>query len=155
MKNLTGPFPSVAFNEQVAANALVPAVAVFSGELKADLYGTLGSPRVGGRVSDVWLSIGASGKDDSNTLSVEGDVLINGTTCLSTKPKIAHVSGEASQQKTTKVTGDTGITQRALATASTFSAGDVLTYVFDITRTATPTTEMDNAVLTVEFEPSK
>jgi len=114
----------------------------------------LGAVRKAGRVVDVSLSIGASGKDDSNPLQISGDVFINGTTCLTTKPSITHVSGEASQQKTTKVTGDTGITQAVIdSSANTVAPGDVLTCTFAVTRSSTPTTEMSNPVIVVEFEP--
>lgn len=114
----------------------------------------LGAVRKAGRVVDVWLSVAASGKDDSNPLQISGDVFINGTTCLTTKPSITHVSGEASQQKTTKVTGDTGIAQAVINTsANTVAPGDILTCVFTVVRTATPTTEISNPVIVVEFEP--
>jgi len=80
--------------------------------------------------------------------------LINGTSALTTKPKIAHVSGEAATQKTTLETGDTGITQCVVnAAANEFAVGDVITWNFEITRTASPTTEMFNPALVVEVEP--
>jgi hypothetical protein len=69
---------------------------------------------------------------------------------------ISHVSGEASQQKTTKVTGDTGITQGVVdPTANTFTAGDIFTYELYLQRTATPTTEIANPCIVVELEPDK
>ena len=129
-----------------------------SGEITDQKTGhTLGAVDFDGIVSKVWLSVGASGKDDSAALSLEADVFINGTTCLTTKPKIAHVSGEASQQKTTLGSAaDTGITEDVLlATAKGFNAGDVLTYNFELTRTASPTTEMKAPCLVVELMPNK
>jgi hypothetical protein len=127
-----------------------------SGELTATVGGApLGAPRFDGSIEDVWISVGASGKDDTNSLSVEADVRINGTSALTTKPKIAHVSGEASQQKTTKVSGDTGVTQVDLnESANTFSAGDVISYDLVLTRTASPTTEISNVALVVELLPT-
>jgi hypothetical protein len=155
MERGRGPYPSPAFKQQVAANTTTPMLMTVSGEVTASENGvTLGAASVGGRVSDVWLSVGASGKDDSATLSIAADVKINGTSCLTTAPVIAHVSGEASTNKTTKVSGDTGITQRVLdSDNNTLSPGDVLTYDMTLTRTATPTTEMSAVAIAVEFEP--
>jgi hypothetical protein len=155
MKSMQGPFVSVAINKQNAANIQAPLVGVVSGEFTTSSPGVpLGAMNGGGRMSNVWLSIATSGKDDAQTLGVEVDVKINGSTCLATKPKILHVSGEASQQKTTKITGDTGITQAVMnASANTYTAGDVITWDRTVTRTASPTTEMANLVVVVEFEP--
>jgi len=128
-----------------------------SGEITAQKTGyTLGAVDFDGVIPKVWLSVGASGKDDSNTLSLEADVFINGTTCLTTKPKIAHVSGEASQQKTTLGSAaDTGITDDViLESANSFNAGDVITYNLELTRTASPTTEITAPCLVVELLPT-
>ncbi|MCK5609741.1 hypothetical protein KAR91_48150, partial [Candidatus Pacearchaeota archaeon] len=63
-------------------------------------------------------------------------------------------SGEASQQKTTRVTGDTGIVQAAVnMDANTVTDGDMLTYDLDVARTASPDVEISNVVLVVELEP--
>jgi hypothetical protein len=154
MKSMKGPFATVSINKQNAANFGGPYVDTYSGQITATQRGKpLGAIGVGGRVSNVWLSCLASGKDDGNTLSIAADVKINGTTCLTTQPAIAHVSGEASQQKTTKITGDTGITQASMSSSNTVTAGDVLTYDLVLTRTATPTTEISNVVIVVELEP--
>lgn len=156
MEHKKGPLPTPGLARQIAANAMVPLMASYSGELTADIWkDPIGAAVLGGRVSEVFLSVEASGKDDTNTLSIEGDVLINGTSCLTTKPKIAHVSGEASQHKTSAVTGDTGITQSVMnPAANSFSIGDVLSYSFDLTRTASPTTEIKNPVMVVKLEPA-
>jgi len=150
-----GPFPTVSFKDQIDANVLAPMSAVYSGEITADVLGApLGAVRGPARVVDVFLSVEASGKDDTNTLSWTCDVLINSTTCITTAPIIAHVSGEASQQKTTKVTGDTGITQAVIDTdANSCTDGDVISYTLVLTRTASPTTEMRNGIMVVEFSP--
>jgi len=155
MKSHQGPFPGVSFLKQIAANAFTPIQAIISGEITASQgERPVGAVRAGGRVTDVWMSLGASGKDDTNPLQISGEVYINGTTCLTTKPSIAHVSGEASQQKTTNVSGDTGIAQAVIdATANTFTDGDVITAKFTVVRSATPTTEMSQCVLVVELEP--
>jgi hypothetical protein len=155
MKQRKGPYPSPGSPKQWAANILPPLVAVVSGELTANHTGVpMGSVGLPGRVSDVWLSVGGSGKDDGHALSVTADVLINGTTCLTTKPIIAHVSGEAAQQKTTKTRTDTGVTQSAVSSANSVAQGDVISYSLTLARTATPTTEINNVAVVVEFEPS-
>jgi len=130
-------------------------VALFSGQITASKPGVLiGATKGHGKVVDVFLAIKGSGKDDSNTLSLTADVMINGTSCLTTAPVIAHVSGEAATNKTTKETGDTGITQAVIDTDNDdYAAGDVLTCNWTLTRTASPTTEMNNAVLIVELQP--
>ncbi len=156
MKSQKGPFPGVAFGKQMAANILPPLFDNISGELTASrVDGALGAARFPGRVQEVWLSVGASGKDDANQLCISGEVKINGTTCLTTPPSISHISGETSQQKTTKATGDTGIQQAVIdGAANSFVAGDMITYDLTIVRTATPTTEMANLVVCVELEPT-
>lgn len=156
MQYKKGPLPSPALLSQIAANAMVPMQAVYSGELTDHVWkDTLGAPVLGGRVSEVFVSVEASGKDDTNDLSIEVDVFINGTTCLTTLPAIAHVSGEDSQQKTTAITGDTGITQSVMdPDANSFSVGDVLSYDIELTRTASPTTEIKNPVVVVKLEPA-
>lgn len=156
MDRLQGPFPSPAFLKQMAANVAAPMMYGYSGELAGSVNNQpLGATVISGKISGVSLSVEASGKDDTNTLSFDGDVLINGTTCLTTKPAIAHVSGEASQQKTTMKTGDTGITQAVLnQAANSISQGDVISCTLTLTRTASPTTEMETPCVVVEFEPS-
>jgi hypothetical protein len=149
--------PTPKFNQYLAANVLPPMSAVLSGEITANIArAPLGAVRTGCTISDVWLSINASGKDNTNALSLTGNVYINGVSCLTTAPIISHVSGEASTNKTTKITGDTGITKSVVnASANTCMPGDMLTYSFTRTRTASPTTEMSNAVIVVEFLPTK
>ena len=155
MRKLFGPFPSVAFHKQIGRDAMPPMQAVFSGEMTVGVkLAPLGSVDRGGKVVDVWMSVNASGKSNTYQLQVTGEVYINGTSCLSTRPSIGHVSGETSQQKTTHVSGDTGIKQAVInASANTFTDGDMLTYKFDLVRTGTPTTEISNVVLVVELEP--
>ena len=153
---MNGPYPSPGFKKQVAANDPSPMLGIFSGEISATAPGRmLGAVNTSGKISDVWFSVGASGKDDSATLSMTVDVKINGTSCLTTTPIIAHVSGEASTNKTTKVSGDTGVTLRVLDSDNNdVSPGDVLTYDITLTRTASPTTEMNAVAVVVEFEPA-
>ena len=125
--------PTPKFNQYLAANVLPPMIGVLSGEITASVaLAPLGAVRTGCKISDVWISVNASGKDDTNVLGLSGEVYINGTTCLTTAPYIQHVSGEASTTKTTKTTGDTGITRRVINySANTCAPGDVLTYSLD------------------------
>ena len=149
------PSPSVAFSHRVNEHVMSPLESPVSGELTTSFAGSnLGAAKNPGRISDFWLSVGASGKDDSNPLEISGEVFINGTTALSTLAGIGHVSGEASQQKTTRVTGDTGITQAVIDTdANTVNPGDVITYDITVDRTASPTTEISSLAVVVELEP--
>ena len=156
MEQRRGPYPSIGARKQWAANNSVAMMATISGEFTASKPGMpLGAANVAGRISNVWLSVGASGKDDTNTLSLTADVKINGTSCITTAPIIAHVSGEASTNKTTKADDDTGVTQCVVdPDANDVSYGDVITYDMTITRTASPTTEMGTFAIAVEFEPA-
>jgi hypothetical protein len=150
-----GPLPDPNFGKLVAATEMQPDHGGVSGEVTASSGGlNLGTARYAGKILNVGLSVLASGKDDSNDLYVEADVLINGVSALTTKPRIAHVSGEASSQKTTLETGDTGITQCVVnAAACEFAVGDVIQWNMLLTRTASPTTEISNPAIVVEVEP--
>ena len=156
MERKQGPFPSPAFLKQVAANAIVPLMYSYSGEITAKVNNQpLGAAVTSGKVTSVWMTVEASGKDDTNALQISGEVSINGTACVSTQASITHVSGETSQHKTTVVTGDTGVTQAVVDTDNnTFVQGDIFTCDFTIVRTASPTTEIKNPCIVVEFEPS-
>ena len=154
MRNLT-PYPSPQFSRQCEFALGQSFGACVSGEFTADTLGApIGTPKKAGKIANVYLSCLQSGKDDAEDLSFTCDVYINGTTCLTTAPIIAHVSGEASQQKTTLITGDTGVTQAAMdEDANSFNPGDVITYDLVITRTASPTTEINTPCVVVELEP--
>ncbi|MFA6735898.1 MAG: hypothetical protein WCR87_03145 [Saccharofermentanales bacterium] len=156
MKEMQGPFPAgVAGLKSIAANNLPPLFVSVSGNLTSSVSGApIGAARCAGRVRKFWFTLGASGKDDTNPLQVSGELKINGTTCLSTRPSIGHISGEASQHKTTLVTGDTGMTQAVIdGDANSFSAGDIFTYDLDLVRTASPDTEISSIVVCAELEP--
>lgn len=154
MRHLT-PYNSPHFSKQVE-NSLSQSFGVsVSGEFTASRSGVpLGAVKTAGKVANVFLSVDKTGKDDTNQLAVSGEVFINSVSCLTTKPSIAHVSGEVSQQKTTLITGDTGIAQAVIDTDNnSYNPGDVLTAELTLQRTATPTTEMINPVIVVELEP--
>jgi hypothetical protein len=145
------------FAQQVADIAMPPMQGCLSGDQTADaLANPLGIARFDGAIVGFYVSVGGSGKDDSNALSAAFDVNINGVSALTTEADIAHVSGEASQHKTTfPEAADTGVTEAVIdPDAAEFSAGDVITWDFDITRTASPTTEISNPCVIVELRPT-
>ena len=149
------PYPSPNFSKQAESVLSQSFGAVVSGEVTANTgVIPIGAVKTAGRVGNVFLSINVSGKDDTNPLQVSGEVYINSVSCLTTKPSINHVSGEASQQKTTLITGDTGIAQAVMDTDNnSYNPGDVLTAALTVVRTASPTTEMAHIVIVVELEP--
>ena len=151
-----GPFPSPSFDRQVAAVGMQPNMDNVSGEVTASDGGrSLGLARYAGKILGVHLSVLASGKDDAaDDLYIEADVMINAVSCLTTKPRIAYVSGEASTQKSTLVTTGTGLTQAVVnVAASEFAVGDVISWNMLLTRTASPTVEISNPSIIVEVEP--
>lgn len=154
MRSLT-PFPSPQFSKQVEFAASQSFGLSVSGELTTGRdNATVGAPKTAGKVANVFLSVQKSGKDDTNPLQVSGEVYINSVSCLTTKPSIAHVSGEASQHKTTKITGDTGITQAVMdPDNNSYNPGDVITADLLLERSDSPTTEMLSPVIVVELEP--
>ncbi len=152
-----GPYPGVGFTKQVQDVNLGPLYDTLSGEITASLTGRLlGVARTSGMIRGVHLSCLASGKDDDYALSFSAAVKINEVAALATQPIIAHVSGEASQAKTTySEAADTGITEMELNyAANEFSPGDIISWDFELTRTASPTTEMANIGIVVELEPN-
>ena len=155
MREGTGPFPVPHWRKRLATNVLPPLMGSYSGELTTSVRDVhLGATRFAGEITGVWMSVSGSGKDDSNELNITGEVFINETTALSTTCKIAHVSGEAAQHKTTKITGDTGIVQSVInASQNSFSPGDIIKGTFTVERTSSPTTEIRNPCIVVELEP--
>lgn len=149
-----GPFVNPAFRRQVATQVDAPLIATVSGEITANKTIIVGSPRFTGKLDTPFFSVLHAGKDDSNDLQLELDIQINGTTCFTTKPVIAHVSGEADAQKTTVVSGDTGVTVGVLdGDAVAVSPGDIITGILTLTRTASPTTEMADVAVVVPLLP--
>ena len=150
---IRGPWPNPSLQRKVTQKDVAPLMAVISGEITADVGAPIGVSNIAGRVVDVYLSLEERGRDDSNTHTLEMEVLLNGTTCLSTKPKIAANNGSASDQATTLESG-TGITQAVIDTSNyDVSPGDVFRYFGVLTRTASPTTEMADGAVVVVIEP--
>lgn len=154
--NKGGPLPSVALLRQLAAKMMPPLMDCYSGELTGTVYNRpLGVANMSGRVSDVFLSVERCGQDDDAALNLSGEVYINGTSCLTTRPSIGYVSGEASQHKTTRITGDTAIVQAMVdPDNNSVTAGDIISYDFLIDSQASPNVKLRNPCLVVIFEPA-
>jgi hypothetical protein len=103
-----------------------------------------------GTVVNVWGCNQENGADGSNPLQLEFKVYKNLTTAVCTvNPILAKAAGTG--RKTTYGTG-TGITQATIAVdgSQRLAAGDSLSVTFDITRTATPSTEINGSCVVVE-----
>jgi hypothetical protein len=155
MPKYPGPLPNSDFRRQVASEVMAPLVGSISGEITTSSRLVLGTTRYKGRVTDVVMSVLNAGKNDATVPTLTGNVRINGTTIFSTQPVIAHVSGEAAQQKTTHTdAADTGITAHVInESANTFSPGDVIVWDALYSGNTGPTTKMNNASVLVEVEP--
>ena len=108
-----------------------------AGDITADDLNNIGyvAPINDVRVLDVILALENTGADASNPLSMEVDVLKNGSyTVLSTKPKLTK---EAADGANTGASG-TGITEAVLVSTSyiDLDAGDHLEIDCDLTRNA-------------------
>ena len=159
-ENAPIPYPGgPGWKRHIAAEILQPLFDVVSGEITSKKAGvTLGAARTSGRVKDFWISVLHCGdKENDVPLQISGELFINGTSCITTRPSIEALSGETATHKTTKVSGDTGVTQAVINRTSDvdmFTAGDVFTYDLTINRTS-PDTEIRNIVVCVELEPIK
>lgn len=122
--------PIIYFNSQIA------------GEVTADATHTVFIAPAAGTIVSVVGGVLENGSDGSNALTMAFDVKKNGTSVASTVPAIAKTA--ASDARATTQSSGTGITQAVLKTdgTATFAAGDTITVVFDITRTASPSTEI-------------
>jgi len=150
-----GPLPGPNSKEQFLFNSPNRFTLAVSGEITANKLGApLGSPRFAGKVTQAYMTLGSCGKDDSNALKLEMDVKVGGTSVFSTTPYISHVSGEAAGSRNTLTSGE-GERPGVIDTDNNgFSAGDFLDVDLTLTRTASPTTEMQNAIIVVEMEPT-
>jgi hypothetical protein len=158
-RNFAGPLPSPNFHQQVSAVVLPPLVGFYSGEVSASIgQRPLGLARYAGKITGVYLSVSSCGKDDTaaNTPRISGEVYINGTTCLTTTPKIGCVSGETAAQKTTMVeAADTSVVAAVIdQTANDVAAGDVITWAITYGGSASPTTKLKHPCVLVEVTPS-
>ena len=153
---ILSPYTDPSFSKQVEFVLSQSFGDCVSGEFTEDkMNAPIGSPKTAGKIANVFLSCEQSGKDDTDSLSFTTDVRINGVSCLTTPPVIEHVSGETSQQKTTVISGDTGITEAVMDNdANSFNPGDVVTYDLVITRTS-PETEIRTPCVIIELEPER
>jgi hypothetical protein len=103
-------------------------------------------------VVDVIGSVGQNGVDVSNPLDLKFTASKNGTALCTTDPDIAKAAGTG--VKTTAVAG-TGITQAVVKSdgTQTVAKGDLIKVLFDITRTASPGTEIADAAAIVVVRP--
>ncbi len=151
------PLP-VNFPQQVANEVFPPFVGTISGEVAVTQRGMpLGVARFSGKVVDVYMSALGCGKRDTTAyISGEVDVKINGTSCLTTTPRIGAISGELSAQKTTFASAaDTAVRAGVIDhTANSFNEGDVFTWDFVYNGETSPTTKMHNVCIIVEVEPT-
>jgi hypothetical protein len=158
-RNFAGPLPTPNFPQQVAAAVFPPFVGYYSGEMTASIgQRPLGLARYAGNITGVYLSVSSCGKDDTaaNTPRISGEVYINGTTCLTTTPKIGCVSGETAAQKTTFAEAADSSCVAAVVdpTANTVAVGDVITWALTYGGSASPTTKIKHPCVLVEVTPS-
>ena len=155
-KGYDGPLPTRDFRRQVANEVMVPFTDAVSGEFTSSgEVRTLGVANFAGKVTKTIVSVASSGKNDSSAPTLTVDVAINGTSIFTTKPVIAHVSGEVAQHKTTYTEADdTGITAEVInQSACSFSIGDLLTWTAKYSGAASPTTKIKSIGIVVEVEP--
>jgi hypothetical protein len=126
-----------------------------SGNLTADATAKVVAmipPQLAGRIVAAYLSVGTNGVDATNPLNLELDVLVNGTSALTTKPKIDKTAGTG---KKNTIAAGTGITVGVLdSTKTAVAAGDHITATLDITRTASPSTEIADVAVVVVIRPA-
>lgn len=117
------------------------------GNLAADDSYVFAAPFAGDIVDLPILSAGTNGVDSVDPLFTELDVLINGTSIFTTRPRLDKTAGAG--QKDTATTG-TGITQGVLKAAASlvFAKGDLIKVTLDVTRT-TPDTEFADVAFCV------
>lgn len=120
--------------------AIVTLQATEAGNLTSSSTGNyLWTAPVAGMVVDVGIRVGTTGSDSTEDLEVEGDINIDGTTCMTTLPKITKAASNGADT----FTAGTGVTQGVVnAAANTFDRGDALTFDLDLERTASPSIEI-------------
>ena len=118
-------------------------VAKAAGDILASVTATLlGVADTEGTVGVPVLQVANRGVDTTEALSLELDVLINGVSALTTKPKITKAADDGDS---TAVAG-AGITVGVVdAAKNILAAGDLITYTLTLVRTASPTTEIADA----------
>ena len=112
-----------------------------SGNITGSVSGGLvGMAKRSSKIKKVLFGANHKGRDDVDTLKLELDLKVNGSSILSTKPTIEGNSGEAS---VATYNSDAVISGEGL-----LSEGDRLTLDLDLTRT-TPNTEISDVFVAV------
>ena len=119
-----------------------------AGNITADSNGNfVFIPNFAGKITNVVLAL-QGGADAVNPLTLAAVVKKGGTAVCSTNPAYDKAAGTGS--KSTYAAG-TGLTLAVLKTDGTeqFAAGDLITVDYDITRTASPGTELSQVAVFV------
>jgi exosome complex RNA-binding protein Csl4 len=158
IRGYKGPLPHPDFRQMLADESSGTFFAFHSGEFTVPKELILGVARLPGRIKAVHASVGASGKRDSTDVpKLTVAVYINTRAVCKTNPAIAHVSGEASQQKTTfEESADTGITNAVIGgygTSGEFVPGDIIRAELQYSGNTSPTTKIKDIGVLVEVEP--
>ncbi len=140
-----GPILGVGDLKKLAVNSQTPLIATFSGEIINNVFGLLaGAASVGGKLTNVSLSVGNRGRDTTDALALSADVRIGATSILTTPPAITMNSGEYATDLTTAVID---------ADNNQISRGQLVYVDLNLTRT-TPDTEMADVIVVVDLEPN-
>lgn len=120
-----------------------------TGEVTADATHPLFAAEKAGRVVSVVGGALENGSDATNPLSMSFDVSKGATAVASTNPAFDKTA--AADTRVSTANAGTGITQAVLKTdgSASFAKGDVFSVVFNITRTASPTTEITSPFVMV------
>ena len=114
--------------------------AVKAGDITANIAATpIAVAPYAGTIRQVRISLGNTGEDAANPLSIEVDVLKNGTSIFpsTTKPSLSKADADYA-------------TVVAVPDTVNFVEGDFFTYTATLTRTASPTDEMADLVVSIE-----
>jgi hypothetical protein len=106
-----------------------------------------------GKIVSVVGAVVENGSDATNPLTMAFVVKKNTTAVCSTDPAIAKTA--ASDATVNTYASGTGITQATIKTDTTpvCAGGDIITVDYDITRTASPTTEIAGPSVVIGFKP--
>lgn len=150
---VTGDVPVL----QAAVAALTVSRVPLTVTATPDIVASIGATQIyiasaPGTISAAGFTLGNTGADGTDALSLEMNVTINGVSIFTTKPKLLGGIGAAAAADgaTTYVPG-TGVTVGAInAAADNFVAGDIIRYLFTLVRT-TPEDEMDSLFAAIEL----
>lgn len=152
MKKRQPPYPGMVSLKHVVTNTPTAVSAAYSGAITTNIPNIqVGAASVDGEISDVWFALGDCGVDASHALYIEADVYINGTTCLSTRPR--SYARAAGARVNTIASGQYIRIASISTSANKVVRGDQITCDVVLTRTASPTTEIQNFVVCVDIQP--